>query len=161
MSEACKVGFISVHPFKNAVFDYPKQRRATVDVYDEDEVRRFVEGLQNEPLQIQGILLSALMLGLRRAEIVALKWEDVDFVKGCIRISRSAFKVKGREQSEKAPKSQKSIRTVIFPESFKDLLLRISDEQGCKRKGYIFSDGIGKMISLYAPTEICADFERR
>ena len=161
MSEACKAGFISSHPFKNAVFDYPKQRRATVDVYDEDEVRRFVDGLQNEPLQTQGILLSALMLGLRRAEIVALKWEDVDFVKGSVRISRSAYKVKGKDQGEKAPKSQKSVRTVFFSGDYRDLLLKISEEQGGKRKGYIFSDGNGKMISLYAPTEICADFERR
>ncbi len=161
MSEACKAGFINAHPFKNAVFNYPKQRRTTVDVYDEDDVRRFVEGLQNEPLQIQGILLSALMLGLRRAEIVALKWDDVDFVKGCIRISRSAYKVKGKEQGEKAPKSQKSVRTVFFSESYKEVLLKIGEEQGGKRKGYIFSDGNGKMISLYAPTEICADFERR
>jgi len=60
-----------------------------------------------------------LLSGVRRAELFALKWSDIDFDKNVIRIRRAVFFRYGKHQDRKkdeaaytfvAPKSKASIR---------------------------------------------------
>lgn len=115
-------------------------------------------------------VLCALLLGLRRGEIVALKWSDIDFEKGSLSVNKSAYKNKGEPQKLKPPKSQTSVRTVFFPTVFAEALNEWKAEQEIERKkagerwkeqDFIFTNSAGDMISLYAPTKICSDFENR
>lgn len=107
---------------------------------------------------------------MRRAELVGLMWSDVNFDSAEIRIVRSVYKPKGEEQKLKTPKSVCSVRTVYMPDSCVRSLLAWKNEQETqKRKWYenylgsdfIFTDKTGKPMSVYSPTEICSDFEKR
>ena len=73
MTEACKMGFIDENKLKYGSIEYPKIVKKPIEVYNDDEARQFFEALQNEPPKIRLMLLCALLLGLRRGEIVALK----------------------------------------------------------------------------------------
>ena len=170
MTEACKMGYTEENKLRKASVEYPKIFRKTLEVYNDEEVRQFFHALQKEPPQIKAMLLCALLLGLRRGEIVALQWSDIDFDKGTLSVNKSAYKNKGESQKLKPPKSQTSVRTVFFPIVFAKALNEWKAEQEIERKkagarwkeqDFIFTNSVGDMISLYAPTEICSDFEKR
>jgi integrase len=119
---------------------------------------------------IRAMLMSALLIGLRRAEIVALKWEDIDFEKMSVSVNKSAYKVRGMPQGLKSPKSSHGYRTVFFPERLSKAFAEWRDEQEkmkeeagemWKDSGFIFTTATGEMISIYTPTDVCSKFEEK
>ena len=62
---------------------------------------------------------TALYAGLRRGELTALRWEDMDLAGGTIRVQRGWDHVEG----EIAPKSREGRRTVPIPAALRDHLL--------------------------------------
>jgi integrase len=170
MTMAHQMGFIEENPFKKGAVRYPKIKKESTKAYDRNEASIFIEGLENEPTMTKVLLMTSLLMGLRRGEVVALKWEDVDFKNNSISINKSAYKVKGQPQSLKAPKSQNSIRTVYFSKTYRKSLEEWKIEQSKLRtkagkkwedQGFIFTNETGEMISIYAPTDICSDYEKR
>ena len=67
----------------------------------------------------------ALYTGLRRGELAALRWSDVDLDRGTISISRTIVRV-GSVEIEKAPKTAKSIRTIKMPAALIEELRQIA-----------------------------------
>ncbi len=63
-----------------------------------------------------------LTSGLRRGELVALLWSDVDIENRTISITKSATRIKG-EIKVTSPKTKNSIRKIILPKSTIDLLI--------------------------------------
>ena len=170
MTEACKMGFIDENKLKYGSVEYPKIVKKPIEVYTDDEARQFFEALQNEPPKIRLMLLCALLLGLRRGEIVALKWSDIDLRAHSLSVNKSVYKEKGEPQRLKAPKSQTSIRTVFFS----DVLVSAMEEWKAaqaeerasagfdwKEQDFIFTNDVGDMISLYTPSRICSKFEEK
>ena len=170
MTEACKMGFINENKLKYGSIEYPKIVKKPIEVYNDDEARQFFEALQNEPPKIRLMLLCALLLGLRRGEIVALKWSDINFRTHSLSVNKSVYKEKGAPQQLKPPKSQTSIRTVYFSEvllgAFEEWKAaqeeeRVSAGFDWKEQDYIFTNEVGDMISLYTPSRICSKFEEK
>ena len=62
------------------------------------------------------LFLLELGTGMRRGEILALKWSDLDFATGELRIERQVYIIKA-EMIISAPKTKASMRTVILPPS--------------------------------------------
>ena len=170
MTEACKMGLIEENKIKCGSVEYPKMVKKPIHVYNRDEVRLFFEALDREPPKIKLMLLCALLLGLRRGEIVALKWSDVNSADGSLSVTKSAYKDKGETQKLKPPKSQTSIRTVYFTEVFARALEEwrtaqaeehVASGDRWTEQDFIFTNETGGMISLYTPTRICSRFEEK
>ena len=170
ITEACKAGFLDENMLKLGCIDFPKIVQKPLEVYNDDEVRTFLAALQEEPPKIRLLLLCALLLGLRRGEIVALKWEDVNLSQRQLTVNHSVYKTKGEAQKLKPPKSRTSVRTVYFSDvltvSFREwqiaqALERAGAGTGWKEQGYVFTNSVGDMISLYTPSRICSQFEAR
>ncbi len=170
MSHACRSGYLEENPLRHDSVTYPKITQQKLDVYTPDEVKSFCTALRDEPKMTQTLLLTALLLGLRRGEIVALKWDDVDFDRNSVTVRHSAYKLKGEKQALKAPKSLHGNRTVFFPDSYKKILLDWKCEQEEQQKkskkvdkqdNYVFTNPDGGMISVYTPTRICQKFEEK
>lgn len=117
LSEALKGNnpCVGIKPPKNANF---KPILPTEKEYY-DIVDRFAkEGIQDEL-----IVLLAGCCGLRRGEIFALRWNDIDFKLGTIRIDEAvALEAEGYDFLLKEPKSDNGIRTVAAPEDIMKLL---------------------------------------
>jgi hypothetical protein len=60
------------------------------------------------------LLLLELSTGLRRGEILALQWDDLDFKSGALRVARQVHRVNG-ELVISQPKTRNSNRAVILP----------------------------------------------
>jgi integrase len=82
-----------------------------------DEAKRLLAAL---PERDRAIWATALYAGLRRGELMALRWEDVDLAKGVIRVER-AYDEKGRVHVE--PKSHAGQRTVPIVGALRDALI--------------------------------------
>ncbi|MEW5952667.1 MAG: tyrosine-type recombinase/integrase [Bacillota bacterium] len=99
--------------------DVPKAEKYTPYVLSDTEFQQIhdaVKGTRDEPI----VLLSA-WCGLRLGEIFALKWDDINWKTGTIRIDENmAISEKGYR--DKKPKSDNGIRTIIVPQSLMALL---------------------------------------
>jgi integrase len=72
------------------------------------------------PARDRSIWATALYAGLRRGELMALRWDDVDLANGVIRVER-AYDEKAR--LEIAPKSRAGRRTVPIVGALRDILV--------------------------------------
>ena len=61
------------------------------------------------------LFLTELGTGLRRGELLGLKWEDINLDKGTAIIKRSLLDIKGKPFLQEDVKTKTSKRTVTFP----------------------------------------------
>ena len=168
MTEAWKQKFIETNPIGKNYIHYPKIVQPQLEAYSDNEVADFMKALQEENIRTRALLTLAITSGLRRGELVGLMWDDIDFDKKTITISRSAYKPKGEEQRTKSTKSVSSNRTVYIPESCAITLYELKIDQARKKReakelwvesGFVFTDKYGKTLSIYAPTRISAEVQ--
>lgn len=81
------------------------------------------------PFQYQVFFTLSLLGGFRRAELVALNWEDVDFENRTITVSKAVIKTSRFGQIITTPKTESSYRTVYLPQKCIDLLEELLDIQ--------------------------------
>jgi integrase len=109
-----------------AAVDKPRhQRRRDIRYLNGDELRALLVATTDTPLGTleRTLYLTAAMTGLRRGELLALRWEDVDFDAGLIRVRRTF----SRGQFG-TPKSSSSWRAVPLAAEVSDALYRHSRE---------------------------------
>ena len=70
------------------------------------------------------IFLLELTTGMRRGEIIGLKWRDLDLATGELHIARQVIRVKG-ETVVSQPKTKSSIRTVILAPDMVEILAEL------------------------------------
>lgn len=111
------------------------------------------------PMQFKLFFLMALFCGMRRGELVALKWDDLDFTKNSVNISKSTSTVNGKPHT-KSPKTKSSIRIISVPESVMEVAKEYRKEQlqyrmsiGTQWEGdnYIFIQWNGKQMHPDSP----------
>lgn len=88
----------------------PKQKKPDIACWSSDEVVRFLTFTQ--PHRLHALFYTALATGMRRGEIVAPRWRDVDLTNGRINIKLNAVAVMG-QTLVKEPKSKASCRTIF------------------------------------------------
>jgi integrase len=92
----------------------PQKKHTETRVLTADEVRRFFEVAADD--RFYALYVVALTTGLRRGELLGLKWADVDFQRQTLRVQRS-LDSHGRPE-ERAPKREASRRSVkLVPEA--------------------------------------------
>ena len=97
----------------------PTTRPKEMQVLTQEEMQRLL--IQAKENDCYELLLLELSTGLRRGELLALRWDDLDFRTGELRIERQVQRVKG-ELTVTQPKTKSSSRTVILPEPVLDIL---------------------------------------
>lgn len=106
------------------------------------------------PTQFKLFFLLAIYGGMRRGEIIALEWSDLDFTANSVSITKSTTLVNSKPVT-KAPKTRTSIRTITVPKSVMDIAKEWRKEQLQYRlaigsqwigKNYIFIQWNGKQM---------------
>ncbi len=95
------------------------------------EALKLVEAL---PKALQALFATAFFAGLRRGELRALRWSDIDDDVAVIRVSRSWDDVEG----EVEPKSKKGERTVPIPSRLRIILLEHKAATGRRSSDLVF-----------------------
>lgn len=97
----------------------PRFERKEMRVLDAAGVARLLRAAQGSDLQ--AIVVVAIGTGLRRGELLALRWSDVDLDARRLSVQRSLETVKGVTRT-KPPKTTRSARTMALPPFVVDVL---------------------------------------
>ena len=103
----------------------PRVRRTKVKVPTEQLTRDILAALEGEPLLYQAIIYLAIDSGLRRGELMGLKWSDIDFETKTLHVVRSNQSLTGRGTFSKTPKTEESIRDVAVSDNSLELLRQL------------------------------------
>ncbi len=90
-------------------------------------------------------LLFCLLLGLRRGEALAVKWEDIDFNNNYLKVNKQIVCEEGRTVVRK-PKTDSSIRNILMPKVLVDELVKVSSAD---RFGFIIKHSERKLYSFH------------
>jgi integrase len=114
--DAIADGYIRVNPATGCRL--PKVSRAKVKPPDKTAIRKVFELADNHSPDVRTMFLLDAMTGLRRGEILALQWRDIDWLNEEALIQRAICKAKATDGVHKwswilsEPKSETSIRRV-------------------------------------------------
>ena len=109
LDKAVEQGLIYVNPAKNCKL--PLERSREMQILTKEEMQRLL--IQAKEEGFYEMFLLDISTGLRRGELLALKWDDVDFNTGEIRISRQVNKVEDKLVISE-PKTKSSVRTIVL-----------------------------------------------
>ena len=112
-------------PFNVADKNYmkaPKQEHKEADFLDDEQTRHVLELLEDAPIKWKTIMNLLIFGGMRRGELLATEWKDIDFDNKVIHIRRTSQYVQHMGIITKSPKNDTSFRTIKLPEMMFDLL---------------------------------------
>lgn len=139
--------------------DRPKMERFIGSFYDSDEMNSLFEAAAGTRLELP-ILLGAFY-GLRRSEVIGLKWDAIDFANETITIRHTVTtcNLDGKQVlvASDTTKTKSSLRTLPLVQVFKERLLDVKAKQEhnmklCGRSynkeylGYICVDEMGNLL---------------
>ena len=158
--EAVHDQLIYVNPCDGVKRPKMQVSEAVGTVLDFDEKARFHE--LGEVLYAAGVcqlwpaLFTALSIGLRRSEVMGLRWQDVDFETGVLSVKHTAVQQeKGIERSENT-KTHSSRRDIDMPSSLQAMLKSHQAHQALecvkagtswRNSGAVFATALGWWIS--------------
>ena len=93
----------------------PRAERLEMQTWGEEEVTHFLEAAR--PTPYYAIFYTALFTGMRRSELLALRWQDVNFILSQVYVSRSLHQLRNGSFIFRSPKTAKGRRMVALPPS--------------------------------------------
>ena len=106
----------------------PKKKITSASLEDEQKIKNTKD--------IWLFPVIAIYTGMRKGEILALQWKDIDFNENIINVTKSVF-YDGSKSKIKEPKTENGIRQVPLLAPLKDILLKIPNKED---NNYIISD---------------------
>ena len=97
----------------------PPKRGREMQVLGREELQRFL--IQAQAEGYFELFLLDLCTGLRRGELLALQWDDLDFKTGTLTVNKQVYEVKGQLQVS-VPKTRASIRRLVLPPGVVEVL---------------------------------------
>ncbi len=150
--------------------DRPRKDRFIGSFYDGDEMNTLFAAAKGTRLEL--IVMLAAFYGLRRSEILGLKWNAIDFTGNTLTIRHTvtSCNLDGKQVliASDRTKTKSSMRTLPLVSEFRNRLLERKDIEAHNRKmcgksynmdyaGYIFVDEMGNLIK---PNYITDGFAR-
>ncbi len=119
LDQAKAEGLIQVNPATGCKL--PPKKVAEMRILDKDEIQRFL--IQAAYEGYFELFMLELATGLRRGELLALEWSDVDLKTGELRIYKQLSRIDGQLYIT-TPKTKASIRTIVLPQPILEMLRR-------------------------------------
>ena len=154
---AVKIDLIPTNPADKV--ERPKKNEFKGSYYSADEIHALTEVAEGTKLEIPVLLAS--FYGLRRSEVLGLKWDAIDFEANTLEIKHivTQASIDGKKvlvQADRA-KTKSSLRTLPLVPPIRDRLLMLKGQQDTYRRlcgksynrdylGYLCVDEIGNII---------------
>lgn len=165
MKYARKHDLIASNPMDNV--ERPKSQRYVGAFYSVSELETLFQAVKGDPCEFP--VLMAAFYGLRRSEIMGLRWRAIDFENNLITIDHTVVQCMCDGTTitveKDRTKNQSSCRSMPLVPQYRDLLLRMKVRQECCRKlcgncytesEYIFVNDMGEP---YQPNYVTQHFK--
>ena len=142
----------------------PRVKRVAMSTLSSEEVIRFLDAARETDYYV--FFATLLYTGLRRGELLALRWRNLDLEDGNLTVVETAYKLSNGNYVIKEPKTPQSRRTVTLPSSLVELfkayladqeLLRIQLGVSLNADDFVFIRPDGSPIN---PNAITLAFRR-
>ena len=104
----------------------PPKARSQAQFYTAEQLNILLQEAQQE--QLYPIIKTAIIYGLRRSELLGLKWDSIDFENNVLTIKHTVVKIYETVEKDKA-KSKSSYRSFPLLPEMRDLFLELKQEQ--------------------------------
>lgn len=132
--QAKKWKFIETNPNEDA--KKPKLTKRKRHFYDNEQAMKLLNCLKNKNIKYRAIITLAIDSGIRRSELCAIRWSDIDFDNNTLYIDNS-LKVIDGEVDELKAKTDYSIRTIKLGKE----TMQVLKEYKSWQNEYIFDMG--------------------
>lgn len=129
-------GYLKNNPAQH--IEKPRVEKKEMDFLNVEEIRLFLENVE---LEYYPHFLTAVFTGMRRGELLALKWSDVNWATNQIHVRRSLVLGKIDE-----PKSRAAIRAIIMPPLLVKVLKKHKLSCTPSEQDFIFPNREGKIL---------------
>ncbi len=165
---AVKIDLIPSNPADKV--ERPKKDRFIADHYNAVELERLFAATVNHRFSL--LIQMAAFYGMRKSELLGLKWSAFDFENNTITIKHilTQATVDGKRVIVTADraKTKSSLRSLPLVSTFREKLLALKEQQEYNKKvcgrsynyeydGYVFVDEMGK---IFNPNGVSAEFKR-
>ncbi|MFC1970460.1 tyrosine-type recombinase/integrase [Chloroflexota bacterium] len=113
LKSAMKLGIIARNPADS--LDVPKQKHREMQVMNESDIHIFLEYAKST--QYYPLFYLAIFSGMRRSELLALRWLDVDLLLCQLSVNRTLHQLHSREIIIREPKTAKGHRLIALSPS--------------------------------------------
>ena len=138
MKKAVMLELIPKNPCDNITM--PKLEKFHPDVYSIEEVEHMLDCAKETSMYLP--LMIEICIGLRRGELLALKWKHIDFENEYLSVEENLVTV-DNESITKAPKTQSGKRSIQIPATLLTLLKDTKAERNAKDNDYIICQADG------------------
>ena len=107
----------------------PPKKGREMQVLTPSEIARFLARAKEEGYY--ELFLLELSTGMRRGEILGLKWSDVNLQTGSLKIARQVVAA-GEQILVQSPKTKNSVRTVVLPPYMVEILIEMKKSRTCE-----------------------------
>ncbi|MBQ9346100.1 MAG: site-specific integrase [Oscillibacter sp.] len=157
LTRAVKWGYIQTNPADAA--EKPSLGNREAAYLEEDEARHLLELLQEEHIRWRALITFYLMSGLRRGELLGLRWQDVDFDKHTITIRQTSNYLPGKGVYTGTPKTATSARPLMLSTTAIMMLSEYKMWQDAQREamGDAWEDEDGRVFTTESGAPIFPD----
>jgi integrase len=142
----------------------PRIPRQEKNVLTKEQAHTLLENVKEH--RLEALLTLAITTGMRRGELLALRWQDINFNDCSLQVKRAVSYMKEYGYVESEPKTAKSRRTISLPIFVVDVLIRHQIQQNEQRrevgdawidKDLVFTNAQG---DYYSPSTMLKAFNR-
>ena len=136
LKQACRWGLLSRNPADADMVTPPQNRRLEMHTLTENQVSDVLQKATTDTYHC--LFYLALQTGLRRGELLGLRWIDINLDFAELSVSRSAVQCPGGEIIFKTPKTTRSRRTVaLSPQTCITLRQYLKNQTAIQARGNI------------------------
>lgn len=128
LNQALKWGYVPRNVA--TLVEVPRAEKFAVKPLTPEQAREFLKAVEGH--RLEALYRVALSLGLRRGEILGLRWEDIDFDRETLTVT-GAMQRRGGRLQRVLPKTESSVRKLYVPAVLLEVLLRHKERQGAER----------------------------
>ncbi|MGP8081150.1 MAG: tyrosine-type recombinase/integrase [Dehalococcoidales bacterium] len=118
LETAVKWGLLQRNPADSV--QPPHAEKAEMKIWEEDEIKKFLDSIKDS--SYYPLFFLSLFTGLRRSELLAIRWQEVDFIYCQLYISRSIHQLRNGQFVYKSTKSARGNRPVALSPATLDVL---------------------------------------
>ena len=144
---AIHLGLLTDNPCRRVTL--PKNTKKEVDIFNEENVGKFLRALDKERLDFKVAYKLALLCGLRRSEILGLREEHISIPFRAVTVAETRHRVSDSEIVQDT-KTATSHRTLALPDSLAgdiDVLIKEHHDFEYDHTDYLIQDGFGQPMN--------------